>query len=128
MRWWVVAATVLGCGDDGTHACDAGTPTCDSSLVVAFPDGRTEFHLTVSDEYGMNVDIRCPTDQTAPVTFGDYEAQCGSGRLTITTFHTLGEVVTVKVEETAPEEFTVDYNKGIDFCGNECDIGTLQLL
>jgi hypothetical protein len=131
MRWsWlgVLAGVGLGCGDDSTHPCDAGTPTCASSLVILFTDARTEFHLTVTDLYGMNIDIFCPTEQTAPVTFGSYEAQCGAGRLTITTNLTLGEDVTVKVEETAPVEYFVDYNKGTDFCFNECNIGTLQLL
>lgn len=125
---FVVTAAVLGCAADGTHPCDAGTPTCDSSLVVQFTDQRTEFHLTVTDEYGMNIDVRCPTEQSGPVTFGDYQVVCGAGRITIETFRTIGENVTVKVEETAPDVYFVDYNKGVDFCGNECNIGTLQLL
>jgi hypothetical protein len=127
---WLVGLAVLGsCGtEEGTHPCDAGTPTCESRLVVQFPDDRPEFHLTLTDAFGMDIDIRCPTKTTEPVSFGAYQAQCGGGRITVTTNQTLSDTITVKVEQAAPVDYQVEYARGVDFCGNECDVGTLNLL
>lgn len=119
---------LVGCsGPDEPQACDAGTPTCDSALVVALPDPRVDFTLQVTDELGMDLVVECPIADTATEQRGDYSVICGAGRLTISTFKYFGDTVDVKLEESAVQTFTPDYQKGADYCGNTCTTGTVQL-
>lgn len=125
MRWWMALAAVGACSGDEPHDCDAGTPTCESTLTVALPDPRTQFRLRVSDELGMAVDMDCPAEEAG--VFEGYTAVCGGGRLTITSNLTLGSDVEVQIDEGLTEVYHPTYSKGGDFCGNECDQGTIQL-
>jgi hypothetical protein len=128
MRWWWTAAVALtGCSGDEPHECDQGTPTCESLLTIKLPDPRVDFTLHVSDDIGMDLTIDCPQSDTGALDFGDYEAWCGAGTLTITTNLPLGHELEIQLEEGQPETFTPTYSRGGDFCGNECDQGTVQL-
>ncbi|MEQ1564862.1 MAG: hypothetical protein ABMA64_04435 [Myxococcota bacterium] len=126
-RWMVLAAAAAGCNGAEPHACDQGTPTCESLLTIKLPDPRTAFSIHVEDDLGMDLDVDCPQLDTGGVPFGDYVTRCGGGTLTVTTFRTLGASVKVQLEEGLPETFEPAYSKGGDFCGNECDQGTIQL-
>ena len=126
---WLLPCLALGCGGDGVkHDCDAGTPTCESSLVVLMPDNRTEFVVSVSDGVGLAVDVQCPEPDTGlgNVVEG-YVVTCGGGRVTFETSAFFGDEVTVGLEQLPDRTFTVDSQKGGDFCGNPCTIGTVQL-
>lgn len=127
MRTALLALTLAACGGDEPHECDAGTPTCDSSLVVLLPDPRTDFTITVSDDNGLDLVITCPDPDTGADVFGDYTVICGEGRVTIETFRSFSTNVVVRLEETFDRTFTPDYQKGGDYCGNVCTTGTIQL-
>ena len=120
----------VGCSDggdaDGGGECEQ-TPTCDSALVIALEDARTDFGLTVSDAVGMDIVVQCPIDEEGTEQFGDYSVICGAGRLTISTFLYFGDEVEVQLNAAEPKIWTPDYQKGIDYCGNTCTTGTIQL-
>lgn len=125
---WMLAVGLIGCsGPDEPHACDDGTPTCDSSMVVALADPRTEFTLRVKDERGLDIEVECPIPAGESEQLGDYSVICGSGRLTISTFLYFGDSIEVQLEEAAPRTFEPVWQKGADFCGNSCTTGTVQL-
>ncbi|MEQ1504535.1 MAG: hypothetical protein ABMB14_20015 [Myxococcota bacterium] len=119
--------SIPGCPADEPHECDNGTPTCESSLVVLFPDPRVDFTVHVSDPLGLDLSVDCPLAEGASDVVGDYTLACGAGRLTITTFRAFGETVDVAVEEVPARTFTPDYQFGGDFCGNACTTGSVQL-
>lgn len=110
-----------GAGDP--HACDAGTPTCESSLVVIVPTNSVDFTLTLDDGQGLQTTIDCPEGGTLE----GYTITCGASQVTIETSSSFGEEVTVRLEQGVEESFTPNYQKGGDFCGNPCTIGTIQL-
>lgn len=117
----------LSCSGGEPHPCDDGTPTCDSSLLVLLPDPRTEFTLAVSDELGLDITVDCPLADATDNQLGDYTVYCGAGRLQIDTFRHFGDAVDVQLEEAQTRDFSPDYSKGGDFCGNACTSGTIQL-
>ena len=127
MRWWVVTVLALACSGNEPHDCDKGTPTCESRLLVSLPDARTDFTLHVSDELGMQVDMSCPATDGLPAQFEAYTAECGAGQLTITTYLPFGDQVVVQLEEGLEETYTPTYQRGGDYCGNECDLGNIHL-
>ncbi len=121
---WALLVAALGCA--GTDpACEEKEPECDSSLVVLFPDDRVDFLLTLSDDDGLDLSMRCPEDNTQ--TFGAYIATCGGGRLTIDTNRWFSETVVVQVGLAPELDFFPDYQRGGDTCGNPCNTGTIQL-
>jgi hypothetical protein len=119
----------LACDNGGEkHPCDAGTPTCESSLVVVVPSNDVAFNLTIDDGEGLVATIQCPEPATGPGNeIEGYTVTCGSSQVTIETTGFFGDEVTVQLEQGAPETFTPDYQKGGDFCGNPCTIGTIDL-
>lgn len=123
------AVLALGCNGDEPHACDEGTPTCQSSLVVKLAPGvvLTEFHLEVSDTEGLDVSLDCPEPEGGFEPVDGYTFTCGAGQLTIATNRFFGDEVTVRYEGSPEETFAPDWQKGGDFCGNPCTIGTIQL-
>lgn len=124
---WAGLALAAGCSGGEPHACDGGTPTCDSALVILLPDPRTDFRLYVTDELGMDVTMDCPVTDPATEQQGDYDLVCGGGRLSIGTFRSFGDTVDVQLEEGQPKTYTPDYSRGGDYCGNPCTSGTIQL-
>lgn len=128
-RLWVagVGCLLAACGGNEPHACDNGTPTCESSLVVLLPDSRTDFRLYVTDDLGLDIVMDCPADDPTTEQQGDYTLLCGAGRLTINTFLSFGESVDVQLEEGQPKTYTPTYSRGGDYCGNPCTNGTIQL-
>lgn len=127
-RWMALAALCAACsGDDTPRECDAGTPTCDSSLILNLPDDRTIFILEVTDNLGMDLTIECPDADTGLDTLDGYTWTCGTGRATIDAHVLFGDTVEVGVGATPPKPYTPDYQRGGDFCGNSCNIGTIDL-
>ena len=125
---WVLGLGLVGCsGPDEPHDCDAGTPTCESSLLVLLPDPRVDFRLHVADELGMDLVVDCPIPAGGSEDFEDYSVICGSGRLTISTFLYFADEVDVELEEGGSATYTVDHQKGSDYCANPCTSGTIQL-
>ncbi len=122
--WWLVA---LGaCSGDEAHPCDAGTPTCESSMVLELPDPRTQFNLRVSDELGLDLEISCPNPDSI------YEEEgvtivCGGGSVMLYQWAPFGEEVTVQLEEAQPHTYTPRWQLGADYCGNACTLGTIEL-
>jgi hypothetical protein len=130
MRWTVVAlACASGCSADPVHDCDAGTPTCQSTLVIKLPDQRVDFNLTVTDDVGLDLEVRCPLQAEAADSgaAGPYTLFCGAGRLQIDTWLYFGDQVEVQLEQAQPRDFEPRYSKGADYCGNACTQGTIQL-
>jgi hypothetical protein len=120
--WWALA---VACGGDETHPCDAGTPTCDSSLIVYLPDDRDVFTVTVGLD-GTDVVATCPSpggDQQV----GEYTVSCGAGQVTLRTNLPFPDELTVRLEEAPPSTFEPQYQRGGDFCGNPCTLGSVQL-
>lgn len=117
----------LACGDDEPHACDDGTPTCDSSLVVTIPTNSVDFSITIDDGEGLAGTIDCPA-VAGGNAFPGYTVTCGASQVTIETNGSFGDTVEVQLEQGIPETFTPDYQKGGDFCGNPCTIGTIEIL
>lgn len=127
-RWMAAVALCTACGGDREpRECDAGTPTCDSSLIISFPDDRTRFLLEVTDDLGMDLTIDCPDEDTGLATQGGYTWTCGAGRVTIDAHVLFGATVEVGIGATPPKAYTPDYQRGGDFCGNSCNIGTIDL-
>lgn len=126
MRTALLALALAACGGDEPHDCDAGTPTCDSNLVVLLPDPRLDFTLQLTGADGLDLSIVCPAPDTGG-DFGDYTVVCGEGRVTIETFRSFPDTIEVRLEQTPPKTYTPDYQRGGDFCGNPCRSGTIQL-
>ena len=124
-RWWLLLGLVACGGDDETHDCDAGTPTCTSTLVVRLPDAREAFTVTVVFGDGTLV-VTCPSE-TGDLVVDPYTATCGQGQFTVTTDTAFPDTFSVQLEEKPPENYTPDYTNGADFCGNPCTSGTVQL-
>jgi hypothetical protein len=117
----------LACDGNGEpHPCDAGTPTCESSLVVTIPTNSVDFTITIDDGQGLDATIECPTPDGGHQITG-YTITCGASQVTIETSSSFGDTVEVQLEQGVPETFTPDYQKGGDFCGNPCTIGTIDL-
>ena len=122
-----LALCSLACSGDEVHPCDEGTPTCQSSLVVLLPDERVTFTLTLDDGQGLDITVGCPDPDAGMNVVDGYTLTCGAGRLTIETNTSFGDTVIVQLEESVPETHEPNYQKGGDFCGNPCTIGTIQL-
>jgi hypothetical protein len=131
MRRWTVVALAFGVGCSGgeVHECDAGTPTCESTLLILLPDPRTDFNLTVSDGEDLDLEVRCPLQEGAEDSgsSGPYTLFCGAGRLQIDTYLSFGDQVQVQLEQAEARDFEPRYSKGADYCGNPCTQGTIQL-
>jgi hypothetical protein len=118
---------VVACNGGEPHDCDKGTPTCESQLLVSLPDSRTQFTLHVHDELGMQIDMDCPAADGLPAQFDAYSAECLAGQLRITTYLPFGDQVVVQLEEGLEKTYSPTYQRGGDYCGNECDQGNIQL-
>ncbi len=113
------------CGGDAGHPCDSGPPTCDSSLVVKLPDSRTEFVLTVVLD-DVTLVATCPS-AAGEVVSGDYAITCGTGQVSFRTFLAFPDSLSIQLEQAPPEVYSPHYQKGGDFCGNPCTLGSVQL-
>jgi hypothetical protein len=119
-----------GCEEDVPHACDAGTPTCESTLIVVLPDARPIFNVRIRDDVGFDATISCPSDD--PDNFidqePDYQFFCGGGRVTLSTFLHFEDHLFVTLEQGQDQEFNPPPTQfGSDFCGNPCTSMTVQL-
>lgn len=122
--WWLVA---LGaCSGDETHPCDAGTPTCESSMVIELPDPRTQFELTVTDELGLDLALTCPNSESIYEQDG-VTIVCGGGTVILYQLGPFGDAVTIQLEEAEEHTYTPDWQLGADYCGNACTLGTIAL-
>jgi hypothetical protein len=52
---------------------------------------------------------------------------CGASQVTIETNTSFGDEVVIQLEQGLTETITPDYQKGGDFCGNPCTVGTIDL-
>jgi hypothetical protein len=124
-------AAGAGCsGGDDPHDCDAGTPTCESTLLVLLPDPRIDFNVSVKDELGLDLQVRCPLQEGVPDTAGEdgaYSLFCAAGRLQIDSFRYFGDHLEVQLEQGEPRQFEPRYSMGADYCGNTCTQGSIQL-
>jgi hypothetical protein len=132
MNGRVLALALLGaaCEEDVTHACDAGTPTCESSLVVLMPDPRTMFTVRIRDDVGFDATITCPSTDSDNFIDEEPEVQffCGGGRVTLATYLHFEDHLFVTLEAGADQEFDPPPTQfGSDFCGNTCTLMTIQL-
>ena len=118
----------LACDGGEAHDCDAGTPTCDSSLVIVVPTNSVAFRVTVRDGLGLDTTIECPEPTTGLGNELDgYTITCQASQVTIETSSSFGDAVVVQLEQGVEKTFNPDYQKGGDFCGNPCTIGTIEL-
>ncbi len=116
-------------GDDVVRECESeATSTCDSTLKVQFPDDRTEFRLTLNDTEGMALTFDCPTEKGDATVFENYSWVCGQGEATISTHRFFGQDVIVQVGSSVPNEYTPQYQRGGDFCGNPCTNGVVDIV
>lgn len=127
----VLALAMLGagCEEDMPHDCDAGTPTCDSSLLVLLPDARTNFQVRIRDDVGFDATIVCPSTDIDNILDQepDYQFFCGGGRITLSTYLHFEDHLFVTLEQGQDQEFNPAPQYGADFCGNICTLITLQL-
>lgn len=128
-RWLACALLLSACEEDVTPECEIeGTATCESSLVIAFEDGRTgEFRLVVTDDEGLDVQIDCPDLDDDPETSGAYTWFCGQGQVRIEANVPFGSEIRVGVGGVPPVAYTPDYSRGGDPCGNSCNNARIEI-
>ncbi|MCA9494218.1 MAG: hypothetical protein KC621_30030 [Myxococcales bacterium] len=122
-----IVPLLLGCDGGQTHACDDGSITCESSMVLELADPRPAFDLHVADELGLDLDLTCPWEQTGQYVVDGVTITCGTGQVTLEQFGSFGVEITVQLEEGLPKTYPADWQIGGDFCGNPCTLGTILL-
>ena len=129
MRWLALALGMLvACGEDEPRECDLeNTPTCESQLIVNYPDSRTDFSLRVIDDLGMDIQFSCPAREGVPNEVGGYSWICGEGRATVFTNGAFGDNVRIQSGVDTPQDYTPDYSRSADFCGNGCTSGIIGI-
>jgi hypothetical protein len=121
----------VACDEGEPHECEtAGTPTCESSLLVLLPDERTQFTMRIRDEVDFDATFTCPGTDNDNILDDepDYQYFCGAGRVTLTTNLFFERRFFVQLESGVEQQFTDPETQfGADFCGNECNIVQVQL-
>jgi len=87
----------------------------------------TEFTVTLTDTNDMNITAECPDADTGFDTADGYSWICGQGRITVTGSVPFGATVSVRLGSANRRDFMPDWSRGGDLCGNECNMGVIQL-